>query len=579
MPFSVQYKRTLPHTHHTVPLLFLCLFLTILLTSCNLFGGINQPEPLVKAPLSKQIYTIPEVGIANFDTLDPALVHDPASINAVQMLFTGLVQYDDKLQIRPQLAASWDVSADGLSWTFHLKPNLTFSDGSPLTSADVAYSIERALQPTTQSTVAPIYLGLLKDTDQLLSGHISTLIGDSILTPDASTITLVTAKPAAYFLAMLTYPCSFVVEKSFVSMYGAQFPEHLSQGGSSGPFKLASYTPGKEADFVPNTHYYDAKPQLQRVRLVFYANDSDAYLAYRAGQVDMTNVPIASLATAKQQSDFHQVPLAWTNYYTMNYLTRPFDNIHIRQAFALAINKNALAQNVWHNTVIPTNHIVPQGLPGYNTHLTGPAGASVAGNATEAQTLLQQGLKEEGLGSIAQLPSITLTYATGVSSFEQEAKALVQMWQQVLHITVNTNPVDYNTLLDQVTAATNNPQGLQMWGLTWVSEYPDAQDWLTRQFDRGVPNNNMNYGQNQSSDAAQQQSVQQQLEAADATMQAPQRLQSYQQAEQQLINDVAWLPVEQVTELFLRSPMIIGIVDNGQGAIPPDDWAKIYRVQ
>jgi peptide/nickel transport system substrate-binding protein/oligopeptide transport system substrate-binding protein len=89
----------------------------------------------------------------------------------------------------------------------------------------------------------------------------------------------------------------------------------------------------------------------------------------------------------------------------------------------------------------------------------------------------------------------------------------------------------------------------------------------------------MNYGQNTSTTAALQLPVQRQLETADATTQADTRLQMYQQAEQQLVNDVAWMPMEQVRSVFLRTPYIVGIVDNAQGSIPPDDWATIYRVQ
>ncbi len=557
--------------------LFICL-LPFLLTSCNLFNGNIQPKP-VKAPLSQQTYTIPEIGISNLATLDPALAHDSASMNAVQMLFTGLVSYNDKLQLQGQLASSWDVSSNGMTWTFHLKPNLTFSDGTPLTSADVAYSLDRALQPTTQSTTAPIYLGLIKDTNKLLAGQISTLIGDSITTPDASTVVIQTSKPAAYFPALLTYTCADVVEKSMLTTYGKNFTDHLTQGGSSGPFRLARYVSGHEIEFVPNQHYYDAKPQLQHVYFVFYANASDAFLAYQANKVDMTELPLSALNAARQRSDFHQVPLMWINYYTMNYLTKPFDNIHIRQAFELAIDKQAIATQVWHGTTIPTNHIVPQGLPGYNPNLTGPDDTkSLSGDPAKAQALLKQGLQEEGYSSVSQLPSITLTYASGVSSFNQEVAALVARWKKVLSITVKTNPVDYNTLLDNVTAATNNAQGIQFWGLSWVGEYPDLHDWLTLQFDKASPNNNMNYGQNQSADATQQQATQQQLETADASMQPATRTSLYQQSEQQLVNDVAWLPMEQATDTFLRTQLIVGIVDNGQGAIPPDDWSKIYRV-
>ena len=195
-----------------------------------------------------------------------------------------------------------------------------------------------------------------------------------------------------------------------------------------------------------------------------------------------------------------------------------------------------------------------------------------------AQALLKQGLQEEGYGSVSQLPTITLTYASGVSSFNQEVTALVARWKKILGITVKTNPVNYNTLLDNVTAATNNAQGIQFWGLSWIGEYPDLHDWLTLQFDKASPNNNMNYGQNQSADATQQQATQQQMETADASMQPATRTSLYQQSEQQLVNDVAWLPMEQETDIFLRTPLIVGVVDNGQGAIPPDDWSKIYRV-
>ena len=556
----------------------LCLLSLLILTSCNIFGG--GQKTFVKAPADKQIYTIPEVGISTLDTLDPALAHDPASMSAIEMISTGLVQLDNKLQLHAQLAQSWGVGADGLTWTFHLKPQLKFSDGTPLTSADVAYSIDRALQPATQSTVAPLYLSLIKDADQLLAGHITTLIGDSIQTPDPNTVVIITRKKAAYFPAMLTYTCSYVVEKSLITKYGQSFTSHLAEGGSTGPFKVAQSTPGVGINFVPNPNYYGPKPQLRRVTLAFYPSADGAYQAYLNNKVDMTGVPSSIFEASKKRSDFFHIPQLWINYYTMNYLVKPFDSIHMRQAFALAIDKNAIAKNVWKGAVIPTNHLVPQGMNGYNPNLTGPDGTqNLSGNAAKAQELLRLGLQDEGWTSVSQVPPITLTYTSGVSNLDQEVTAMIQMWQKVLGIRVSANPVDYNTLLDQVTAATNSSNGLQFWGLAWVDEYPDPQDWLSLQFAKGVPNNNMNYGQNLGGTAAQQQAVQQQLATADATMSEDARMQEYQKVEQQLVNDVAWLPIEQVTANFLRSPNIVGIVDNAQEIIPPDDWANIYRVQ
>ncbi len=556
------------------------LLFVFVFSACSFFGDGNPslPKHPVKAPPGKQVYTIPQIGIFDLDTLDPALAHDPASIQAVQMIYTGLVQLDDNLMVKPQLAQSWQQGSDGSTWTFHLKANLKFSDGTTLTSHDVAYSIDRALQPATKSTVAPIYLSLIKDSDQLLAGRITTLIGDSILTPDAQTITLITTKQAAYFLSMLAYPCSYVVEQKLIQTYTTKFTDHLSEGGGAGPFKVSQYIHRSAIDFVPNPNYYNQKPQLQKVTFSFFHSPEEAYQAYQDHKIDMTEVSTDTIASDRKRSDFFQVPQLWINYYAMNYLTKPFDNIHIRQAFALAIDKTALVRGVWKDTLLPTNHIVPRGMQEYNPNLTGPDGTqSLSGDPKQAQLLLQQGLSEEKWKDVAAMPAIHLTYVSGVSNFEQEVKGLISMWQNVLHVQVIANPVDYNTLLDKVTGATNNPHGIQFWGLSWVAQYPDAQNWLTLQFGKNMVYNNMNYGENSSLTVAQQQSIQQQLEQEDANNKESERQHSYQQAEQQIVQDVAWIPIGQVTNTFLRTPAIVNIKDNAQNNTPPDDWATIYR--
>ena len=147
----------------------LLVLMSMLLVAC---GGSTSssttPVPSPKAPASQQVLNMPfSAGISDIKTFDPALSTDAPSIQAIDLVFTGLVQLNNNLAIQPQLAASYQEASDGLTWTFHLKPNLKFSDGTPLTSADVAYSINRALLPATKSTTAPIYLALIKDSDKL----------------------------------------------------------------------------------------------------------------------------------------------------------------------------------------------------------------------------------------------------------------------------------------------------------------------------------------------------------------------------------------------------------------------------
>lgn len=573
------------HYWTTGKLLLVVLLLPLLLTASGPLAGYGSIEPpLVKAPAQRQTYTIPVVGMQDFETLDPAQARDPASVSAVQMIYTGLVSLDEDLHIQPQLAQSWELSPDGLTWTFHLKPDLTFSDGTALTAADVAYSIDRALQPTTQSRVAPLYLKDIKGAEQLLAGRLESLIGTGLFILDPQTLAITTEQPAAYFLAALTQPCSYVVQKSLIEKYGEYFTDHLDEGGGAGPFTVSAYNHRVEISFAPNEHYYSKAPQIQQVTFKLYASAEQAYQAYQDKQVDTITISVNNNTTGEVVGqELHQPVQAWVNYYAMNYLAPPFNNILIRQAFALAIDKEAIVREVWQHTGKATNHIIPEGIPGYNDQLTGPDGTrSVQGNPEKAQALFQQGLQEEGWQSVSELPTIILTYVTGIEAFDQEVQALIQQWEEVLQVSVMANPVDLTTLLDLLTQTTDSEQGLQMWGLSWVGEYPDPQNWLSLQFGERSPNNSMNYGQNASGTAALQQFTQQQLQEADEQVQqdqTTQRLELYQQAEQQIVNDVGWLPIQQMTSTILRSPMIVGMQENAHGIVPPDAWSEIYRVE
>ena len=561
-----------------------CLALmAMLLVAC---GGTTSTGPTTsqKAPAAQQVLNFPfENAIPDLKTMDPALSTDAASIAGIDLVFTGLVQFDDNLKVQPQLASSYVLGSDGLTWTFHLRPNLKFSDGTPLTSADVVYSINRALLPATKSVVGPTYLALIKDSDKLNAGKIQTIIGDSLLTPDANTVVIIANKKASYFLDALVYSTSYVVEKSVIDQYGANWTDHLSDNGGQGgdgPFKVQSWTRGTNITLVPNPNYYGPHPQLQKVIYAFYKDTGTNFKAYQAGQTDYSlGVPTSDLATARAlpNNQFMLIPQLWINYYTMNYLVKPFDNIHIRQAFDLAVNKDLIVHSVWKDTLIATNHIVPKGMPGYSPNLTGPDGVTAtSGDTTKAKALLQQGLTEEGWTSVSQMPPVTLTYPSGNPDEDNEVAALVQMWQNTLGVSVKAAPEDFNKLLTDSEAALNNPKGLQFWGIAWIADYPDPQDWTTLQFGQGSQYNQINYGQNHSANAAQQQQTQQAMAAADVNPDQTSRMQAYNQAEQQLVNDVAWLPMEQVAVSQVLKAYVKGMVFNPQLLIPPDDWGNIY---
>ena len=340
-------------------------------------------------------------------------MQDAPSIYAINDVFTGLIELNDQEQPVCYLCSTYSVGPDKVTWTFKLKPNLKFSDGTPLTSQDVVYSINRALAPSMQSPVAPYYLRYIKDATDYNGGKVKTLIGDSLKTPDPDTVVIIASQPVPFFLDTLTYPTSYVVEKSVIDKWGKNWTDHLADNGGQGgdgPWKVQEYTHSKQIVFVPNPYYYGKKPQLNKLVYTFYKEQDTTYDVYQVDGIDMTTIPIPQYTAATKRPDFHKVPQLWINYYTMNYLQKPFDVTECRQMFSLAINRDLIVSSVWKGSLIPTYHIVPQGMYGYNPSLTGPDNTTAtAGDPAKAKQLLASCMSKEGYSSVSQFPSITLT--------------------------------------------------------------------------------------------------------------------------------------------------------------------------
>lgn len=554
---------------------FILGFLVILLAACGANGNSGKTSSnLTPASPDKQVFrNVIEGG--DFDSLDPALTFgglgDPFNI-----IYSGLVTLKDDGSVANQLATSYQVSPDGLTYTFTIRSGLKFSDGTPLDANDVAYSLNRVLLPATKSAVTG-YLNLLKDYDKITGGKIPTLIGDSIIVKDPTTIELVISKRAAYFLESLTYSTGDVVEKKLIDQYGAKWTDHLAEGGGDGPFKVQSYSHTTGLVLVPNPNYYGFKPKLSKIIYNIGSDRDSNYKAFQAGQYDAAPVPPALEAVAAKKPGFQQVPALASRFIEMNWLVKPLDNVHVRQALDLAINKDLIINHViGPNIVTPSNHIVPKGIPGYNDKLTGPGGvAGTAGDQTMAKQLLQQGLQEEGMTSF---PTLSLEYDNSYKAGADTITSIVAEWKSVLGITVKTVGVQPNQLLDDEANTLGKPT-LQMWYGVWGADYPDPQDWLSNFFANGGQDNFANYGQNNSAAASEQQAVQAELAKADGDQNQAERLQLYQDAEQKIVNDVGWIVTYQSSYGYAVNPKLHGWHLNPLGSIATDDWADIYFVQ
>lgn len=544
--------------------IFMCL-LILLMVAC---GGPN-PTPQSNSPAAspdKQVLRYP-IGATDFSSLDPALSDAASDFTAVSLIFPGLVRLNSDNSVALDLASSYNVSSDGLSYTFTLHPNLTFSDGTSLTATDVAYSINRTLSPTTASPTAS-FLSAIKDFLPRLTGKIPTLIGDSLIVRDQETITIVLGAPAPYFLQELAGLNTHVVKKALIDKYGTSWTDHLAEGAGAGIFKVASYSHSQGMVLVPNPGYYGTKARLQKLEFLPSGDPATVYKEYLAGQVDFAGVPLSDLASAKTRKDYQHASSLNISFLAINFLAKPFDNLHIRQAFALALDKNVLASNVLHGAYTPTNHLLPQGMPGSNQQLTGPDGvSSTAGDKTKAQQLLQQGLQEAGYSSASALPAITFTFPNVGQDFQNAAEAIVQQWQTVLGITAQLKVVDTATFVSRDLPATLGHTGpLQIWflGYTYLA---DPFFWLNTFFGKGGSLNDGNYGQ-----TSAQQAVQQQLAMAATNNNPQQRMQQYSDAEQKIVNDVGWIPLVQGGVDAVINPKLQNFAANG----PTKTWSDVY---
>lgn len=579
-------------------------FGTCALLVAGCIGGPASNAPNDVAPKDKQILNYQLVtGATDIVGLDPDMsfadqqetARSPhaGSILPISLIFSGLVTFDRNLGVTNWDATKIDVSSDGQTYTFHLRDGLKFSDGAPVTAADYAYSINRTLDPCLASPIAP-YLYEIKDAytfnaekctpgaggspGTYAPGYNQTtpvlkdLLTDSVVASDPTTLVIKLAAPTAYFLPALAYPSSYAIERSVVGAdgYNSRWTDALSKGttgqGGSGPYYVSKWDHKGTLVLKANPNFHDPQqkqPYIQTININIYADAGTAYKAYQSGKDDFGYPPLSQLAQAKKASDYHELGTLWINYVGLNWKQAPFDDRRARQAFALALNKDKLNTDVLHSAQIPTNHIVPRGMPGYYPALKGPASVtSTQGDADKAKSLWQQYVNDKCGGQTANCAPITLTYSSSSPTAGAVAAGMKDMWKSVLGVNVTLQAVEFDTLLGQLAT-----QSVQLWNIGWRAYYPDPQDWLSLQF---MSHAEYNAGNVSVPDAETL------MSRADTDLNLSERLQQYQQAEQMLVDQVAWIPYNQVTDHWQNRAWIHGYAETALGEPSLDQWLSTY---
>jgi peptide/nickel transport system substrate-binding protein/oligopeptide transport system substrate-binding protein len=593
----------------------------LLLAACGpAASGAASPDP-------NGVFVYPYYPSVPMDADHPNYLHhdevfDPAAnayltdANTISMLFTNLVTFDSALNVVPDAIDHMpDVDKTGTVYTFHLRQNMKFSDGQPIQAQDFAYSIDRSLDAhicdvldaktygpnatgACGTTAGPgsYYLAYIKGAGARASGAISTVIGPAgdpkagLSVVDPLTLQIRLEAPYAFFLNALTYPTSSVVEKSFVEKKGYEgglWVDHLDQGGCSGPFQVESYGEGKQLTLVPNPNWEAAwgkKIQLRAVERPIVTGKTESYASYRAGKYDYSELEATEYSRARGQGDFVEIPSLTTQYFGLNFRLPPFNNLQVRQALNLALNKQYMVDSIVDGAAIPTNHIIPKGMPGYNPDLKNPVDKteSISGNQTVAVQLMKQA-RDTCQGQPEQQPDycpyiretdpqeIDLYANVKAGTRVAIGKAAKDAWNQILGLNIVMKPVS-GAVVNQIfnrdpnnAAISANP--FQIWMIGWIADYPDPQDWTTLQFQTSSGYNTGSWGSAK---------LDSQMAAADKEPDPSKRIGMYAPIEQQIIDSCAWIPYEQ-DKLFWRiRTWVRGFYLNPEGLVPDISWPNIY---
>lgn len=454
-------------------------------------------------------------------------------------------------------AASYTVSSDGLTYTFHLQPNAKWTDGKPVTAADWLYGYRHFMNPALASPyVDPFF-------DQTIAGaqnygNVSTsdpaaidafLNGLGLSAPDDHTFVIKLQHSAAYFKWVVSLWVAVPLRKDVIEQAaGGSFPStdttkaelwanNASTIVGNGPFKITEIAPKDHATLVPNPNYWGGAPKIQTLTYDFIADGNTAFSKYQTGAVDIDNVPVADVTVVRGDpvlsKQAHLFPELSTFWITMNAKETPLDNQKVRMALAKSIDRDKLVNDVLHGTDKPILTYIPKGMVGYD-----PSDTTQSFDVAAAKQLLT----DSGV-TAAQLNKLKLL-TRNTSGNKTINQFIVDQWNTNLGLNIQLDVIDSKTVTRDIRRGQFDIYGPDGWG----ADYPDDQDWFDVFTTGGCHTLNWGCPNLPGYDAL--------TAKADGELDPKQRLQDYQTLQKQLLDTGAVAMLYQQYEYDLIKPYV-----------------------
>ena len=496
----------------------------------------------------------------NPETLDPALNAAVDGGNTLITIEEPLLIIDENNEVKPGQAESYEVSDDGLTWTFHMRDGLKWSDGSDLTAADFEYSFKRLASPDTAAPYAETVVGMIDGYQDAIGNPDED--GNTTTDPDWDALNVHASEDGKTLTVQLSYPCSYFDKLcAFAAMSPVQEATIEANGDAwctepdtficNGPYMITEWTPSERIVLSKNPYYVggwdSSKIVSDTITLLLLEDSSASYAAYNSGEAQLVkDVPtdeIPSLTRAEDGGDFYLDEIMGTYYISLNDQEEPFTDVRVRKALSLAIDRDYVANTIMQGIYTPATALVGPGIVDENGYFMDNANGGepyisddYEANLEEAKSLLAEAGYPYGEG----FP--TITYSANDSGYHiPVAEYLQQAWGE-LGITMNIDKVEWSSFIPMRRAGDYD---ISRNG--WSMDYNDPSNMLEL-FTTNNGNNDGKYANPEFDQVIEDSRV------ADKTT----HFEKLHEAEDILMNDAACIPVAYYNDFWLQSPSLKG---------------------
>ena len=484
----------------------------------------------------------------NPESIDPALNSTIDGGNLLITAFEGLLIVDENNQVQPGQAESWEVSEDGLTWTFHLREGLKWSDGTDLDAADFVYTYKRVADPDTAAPYSQTAVGMIAGYDEAMAGNPDAL---QVEAPDADTFIVHLSYPCTYFDKLAAFATLSPVQQETIEANGDAWATSPETYISNGPYYMTEWTVGQQIVFSKNPYYkggWDSdKIVTDTITFLLMEDSTAAYTAYTTGQAqlikDVPTEEIPSLTKAEDGGEFDVDPVMGTYYLTMNDSIEPFNDVNVRKALSLAIDRDYIANTLMQGTYSPACKLTGPGITDADgsAYMDKSSGEWIPEDYETAKAMAQQALADAGYPNGEGFP--TITYSTNDAGYHKAvAEYLQQCYKEVLGINLEIEIVEWSSFTPMRRAG-----DYEMARNGWSFDYNDPSSMLEL-FMTGNANNDGQYS-NPEFDA-----MMENTKIADKE----QRFANLHAAEEIVMADYSMIPVAYYNDFWLQSPDLQG---------------------